>query len=95
VADLDTTYAYFFHIDIPLSTSSSPSSTHPTHGRMDDLADATTPCLHARVWFPLSELASGITLLRGVGKKSDVRSRLVVYTISRKNTIYTVDGVFL
>ena len=62
-----------FHRYPPLLTS--PSSTHPTHGRMDDLANATNLCLHARVLSPLLGLASGIvTLLRGVGKKTDVHS---------------------
>ncbi len=49
------TNAYYSTQDVPLSTSTSPSSTHSTHGCMDGLADATTPCLHARVWLPMVE----------------------------------------
>ncbi|KAI0274019.1 hypothetical protein BGY98DRAFT_103178 [Russula aff. rugulosa BPL654] len=60
-----------FHTDILLSTS--PSSTHSTHGRMDKPCRWTTSCLHPRVQFPWLS-ASGITLSRGVGKRMDVRS---------------------
>ena len=42
-------------------------------GAWTSLAGATTSCLHVRVQFPWVERASGITLSRGVGKKTDVR----------------------
>ena len=69
MAGIDTYLHVLFHYRYPPPLTS-PSSIHPTHGHMDDLADTTTPCLHAKVQFPLFEIHELDNVVEGGRKET-------------------------